>query len=225
MCIRKRRLFLLTNSALMLLCSAGIAPSQTPATPPETPPATTTPQTPPATTAPQTPPAESPAPQTQQPAQPETPSTGEPPAIPVPQVTVEAPKPRPARRTAPATPARTAAPRPPAPPPEPTPTPPTTPTTTTAGQPAATSLQPPPSLNVINSNQIQTSTAQSFGNLFFTMPGPTSAGLAPGASRPMLRGLDDFRVRGQENGIGSLVVYDLDQEYGVPHDPQSLPVH
>ena len=206
----------------MLLCSAGVAPSQTPATPPETPPATTTPQSPPAATTPQTPPAETPAPQTQQPAQPETPATGEPPAIAVPQVTVEAPKPRPARRAPPATPARTAAPRPPAPPAEPTPSPPTTPTTTTAGQPAATSLQAPPSLNIITTNQIQGSTAQSFGNLFFTMPGATSAGLAPGASRPVLRGLDDFRVRVQENGIGSMDVSDLGQDHGVPLDPLSV---
>jgi iron complex outermembrane recepter protein len=197
----------------MLLCSAGIAPSQTPASPPETPPATTTPQTPPA---------ETPAPQTQQPAQPETPSTGEPPAISVPQVTVEAPKPRSARRPAPAAPARVTTTTPPAPPPEPTPAPPTTPTTTTARQPAATSLQPPPSLNVITTNQIQGSTAQSFGNLFFTMPGATSAGLAPGASRPVLRGLDDFRVRIQENGIGSLDLSDLGQDHGVPLDPLSV---
>src|SRR5262249_60269282 len=81
MSIRNSRLFLLSSSALMLFCSSGIAPSQTPATPPEAPPATATPQSPPATTPPQTPPAtttpqappaETPAPQTQQPAQPET---------------------------------------------------------------------------------------------------------------------------------------------------------
>jgi iron complex outermembrane receptor protein len=205
-------LLLLSSSALVLLCFAGVASSQTPATPPETPPATTTPETPPA--------AETPAPQ---PAPtPETPPTGTAPTVTVPQVTVEAPKPRPARRTAPAAPARTATRPPPAPPP--TPTPPTTPpTTTTAGQPAATSsFQPPPSLNSITANQIQASQAQSFGNLFFTMPGATSAGLAPGASRPVLRGLDDFRVRVQENGVGSLDVSDLGQDHGVPIDPLSV---
>jgi len=76
------------------------------------------------------------------------------------------------------------------------------------GKPAATSPfnQPPASLSTITSSQIQASPAQSFGNLFFTLPGATSAGLAPGASRPVLRGLDDFRVRVQENGIGSMDV-------------------
>jgi iron complex outermembrane receptor protein len=216
MCIHKRRLFLLSSSALMLLCSAGVAPSQTPAPPPETPPATTTPETPPAPTAPETPPAETPAPQ---PAQPETPGAA--PTISVPQVTVEAPKPRPARRAAPAAPAQTTRAPPPAP--TPSPTPPTTTTTTTAGQPAATSpFQPPPSLNTITSNQIEASQAQSFGNLFFTMPGATSAGLAPGASRPVLRGLDDFRVRVQENGVGAFDVSDYGQDHGVPIDPLSV---
>jgi iron complex outermembrane receptor protein len=100
---------------------------------------------------------------------------------------------------------------------------PTAPTTTTAGQPAAASpFQPPPSLNIITGNQIQASQAQSFGNLFFTMPGATSAGLAPGVSRPVLRGLDDFRVRVQENGVGSLDVSDLGQDHGVPIDPLAV---
>jgi len=206
MCIRNRRLLLLSSSALMLWF-AGVASSQTPA-----------PDTPPTTTTPETPPAEAPAPQ---PAQPETPPTGTGPTVTVPQVTVEAPKPRPARRAAPAAPARTATRPPPAP--TPTSTPPSAPTTTTAGQPAAASpFQPPPSLNTITGNQIEASQAQSFGNLFFTMPGATSAGLAPGASRPVLRGLDDFRVRVQENGIGSLDVSDYGQDHGVPIDPLSL---
>jgi outer membrane biosynthesis protein TonB len=138
MSIRSRRLLLLSSSALVLLCFAGIASPQTTETPPETPPAaTTTPQTPPtATPAPETP-----APQPSQPA-PETPKAepGIPPAVQVPQVTVEAPKPRSARRTAPAAPARTTAPAPPPPAPPPTTTPPTSPSaTTTAGQPAAPS--------------------------------------------------------------------------------------
>ena len=68
MCIRKRRLLLLSSSTLMLICFTGIASTQTPA--PETPPAATAPeaqpstpapQAPPATTAPQTSPAEAPA--------------------------------------------------------------------------------------------------------------------------------------------------------------------
>src|SRR5436190_23169769 len=37
-----------------------------------------------------------------------------------------------------------------------------------------------------------------------------------------LRGLDDFRVRVQENGIGSMDVSDLGQDHGVPLDPLSV---
>ena len=212
MSIHIRRLLLLSSSALMVLCVAGAASSQTPSTPPETP----------QTTAP--PLAQAPAPQPPQ-TTPETPQVtpATPPTVPgagptvsIPQVTVEAPRARPARRSAPAAPARTAAPRPP------TPTPTAAPTRT--AQPAATSPfnQPPASLTTITSNQIQASPAQSFGNLFFTLPGATSAGIAPGASRPVLRGLDDFRVRVQENGIGSMDVSDLGQDHGVPIDPLSV---
>jgi iron complex outermembrane receptor protein len=214
-------LLLLSSSALVLLGFAGVALSQTTEPPPQPPPATTpTPQPPPTTT----PAPETPAPQPSQSA-PETPQAepGTPPAVQVPQVTVEAPKQRPAR-TPPAAPARTAAPAPPPPAPPTTTTPPTAPsTTTTVGQPAAPSpFQPPPSLTTLNSEQIQASQSNSLGGLFFTLPGATSAGLAPGTQRPVLRGLDDFRVRVQENGVGTLDVSDLGQDHGVPLDPLAI---
>jgi hypothetical protein len=37
----------------------------------------------------------------------------------------------------------------------------------------------------------------------------------------VLRGLDDFRVRVQENGVGSMDVSDYRQDHGVPLDPLS----
>jgi iron complex outermembrane recepter protein len=229
MCIRKRRLLLLSSSALMLVCFTGVASSQTSApeappatTAPETQPSTPTPQAPPATTTPQTPPEGAPAAQPQQGA-PETPQSGAGQTVTVPQVTVEAPKPRPARPAPPAAPAQTATRPPPAPARAPAPTAPTSQSTSTTGGPSAASpFQPPPSLSTITGNQIQASQAQSFGNLFFTMPGATSAGLAPGASRPVLRGLDDFRVRVQENGLGSMDVSDYGQDHGVPLDPLAI---
>src|SRR5258708_10388400 len=222
MSIHSRRLLLLSSSALGRLCLAGVALAQTTETPPEPPPATTPPpQTPPIST----PAPETPAPQPSQPA-PETPQAepGTAPAAQVPQVTVEAPKQRPARRTAPAAPPGTTLPSPPPPAPPTTPTPPTTPsTTTTARQPAAPSpFQPPPSLTTLNSEQIQASQSNSVGGLFFTLPGATSAGLAPGTQRPVLRGLDDFRVPVQKNGVGSLDVSDYGQDHGVPLDPLAI---
>src|SRR5262249_9801028 len=82
--------------------------------------------------------------------------------------------------------------------------------------------QPPPSLNTINGAQIQASESKSLGGLLFTMPGATSAGLAPGTQRPVLRGLDDFRVRVQENGVGSMDLSDYGQDHGVPLDPLAI---
>jgi len=74
-------------------------------------------------------------------------------------------------------------------------------------------------LSTITSTQIQASTSENFANLFFTTPGATAAGLAPGATRPILRGLADARVRVQENGIATGDVSDLGQDHGVPIDP------
>src|SRR5712692_555986 len=199
MSIRTSRLHLLSSSTLALLFLAGVAASQTP--PP-------TPQAPPATTPPAT---EAPAPQPSQTAPATPPATlGTSPQVTIPQVTVEGRRPVP-RRTVPA------APGPPA-----TTTPAPTPAPT--AQPATTSPFNPPfaPLSTITGNQIQASPSQSFGNLFFTLPGATSAGLAPGAARPILRGLADFRVRIQENGVGSGDVSDLGQDHGVPIDPLAI---
>src|SRR5262245_13790674 len=206
MSVRSRRLLLLSSSALMALCFmafrfTGVAWSQTPSTPAETP------QT-----------ATQPAPEP--PAQQATPPSAEPGSSPLPPVTVEARRRKPARQAAPAAPARSttsSAPRT-----TPTTTTPATPSTAQPAAPATSPFQPTPALNTVTSNQIQASQAQSFGDLFFTKPGATSAGLAPGASRPVLRGLDDFRVRVQENGVGSMDVSDYGQDHGVPIDPLSI---
>src|SRR5262245_3863342 len=211
MSIRRRRLLLLSSSALLALCLTGVAWSQTPSTPAETS------QTPP-------PASETPAPQTTPPTPQPTPETppSVPGAAPLPQVTVEAPRRRPPRQAAPAGPARSTTPSAPRTTPTTTPTAPTTTAQPTAPTTSAFQLQPTPSLNAITGTQIQASQAQGFGDLFFTLPGATSAGLAPGASRPVLRGLDDFRVRVQENGIGSMDVSDIGQDHGVPIDPLSI---
>jgi iron complex outermembrane receptor protein len=50
-------------------------------------------------------------------------------------------------------------------------------------------------------------------------PGITGSTFAPGANRPIIRGLDNFRVRMQENGIGSHDVSALSEDHAVPIDP------
>ena len=196
-----RRLLLSSSSALVLLSLVGVAMSQTPA-------ATSQAQTPPAQTQ-QTPTEPVPTPEETPPTPPETPQPAPTPQTPLPQVDVTARRPRtttPAQRGAPA-------PQPQAP--TPVATPQATPTPPAAQQPFVP-------LTAITSGQIQASTSTNFGNLFFTMPGATSAGLAPGVARPILRGLTDFRVRLQENGVTSGDVSDLGQDHAVPIDPLTI---
>ena len=58
------------------------------------------------------------------------------------------------------------------------------------------------------------------GDLLFDKPGVTGSSYAPGAaSRPIIRGLDNYRVRIQENGVGASGVSELGEDHGVPLDP------
>ncbi|WGS03180.1 TonB-dependent receptor (plasmid) [Bradyrhizobium sp. ISRA443] len=74
----------------------------------------------------------------------------------------------------------------------------------------------------MTSDQFQSSPTQGFGNLFFTAPGATSAGISTQSSRPVLRGLSDAKVRIQENGVGAVDVSDIAQDHAVPIDPLAL---
>lgn len=61
---------------------------------------------------------------------------------------------------------------------------------------------------------------KTLGDQLSGLPGITNSGFAPGAAvRPVIRGLDNFRVRIQENGIGAQDVSDLGEDHGVPIDP------
>jgi len=58
------------------------------------------------------------------------------------------------------------------------------------------------------------------GDVLFSRPGVTGSSYAPGAaSRPIVRGLDNYRVRIQENGVGASGVSELGEDHGVPLDP------
>lgn len=52
-----------------------------------------------------------------------------------------------------------------------------------------------------------------------TKPGISATNFAAGASRPIIRGLDSYRVRTQENGIGSHDVAAISEDHAVPIDP------
>ena len=192
MSIRSKFLVQSSSALLMLCCFAGAVRAQTP------PSAQAPAQTP--TPAPQQQPQQQTPPTPSEPAAPETTPTA-PEALP--PVVVAAPPPPPRRPQPPAPPAPAAVPAP-------------------APQPPPAATAPFVPLTAVNSGQIQQSTSPNFGDLFATTPGAASTGYAQGASRPVLRGLADFRVRIQENGVGSSDVSDLGQDHGVPMDPLAI---
>lgn len=74
-------------------------------------------------------------------------------------------------------------------------------------------------VTVLTGEEIQRQPAASLGDALFTQPGITGNSFAPGASRPVIRGLDNARVRVQENGIGSMDVSTISEDHAVPIDP------
>src|SRR5207248_10687618 len=57
------------------------------------------------------------------------------------------------------------------------------------------------------------------GDALAARPGIAATTFAPGASRPVIRGLSGFRVRIQENGLSSGDVSALSDDHAVPIDP------
>ena len=77
-------------------------------------------------------------------------------------------------------------------------------------------------VTVVTRSEIDRDGSRTLGDLLFTRPGITGSSFAPGgASRPIIRGLDNFRVRIQENGIGEGGVSALGEDHAVPVDPQA----
>ncbi|WP_198383657.1 TonB-dependent receptor [Roseomonas sp. KE2513] len=76
-------------------------------------------------------------------------------------------------------------------------------------------------VTTLERDQILERPARSLGDVLFTEPGITASTFAPGASRPIIRGLDTFRVRLQENGFLSGDASNLGEDHVVPLDPLS----
>jgi iron complex outermembrane receptor protein len=74
-------------------------------------------------------------------------------------------------------------------------------------------------VTLLTSADIQRMTGATLGDTLFTLPGVTGNTFAPGASRPIIRGLDNARVRVQENGIGAMDVSTISEDHAVPIDP------
>lgn len=74
-------------------------------------------------------------------------------------------------------------------------------------------------VTVMTAPEVEALPAASIGDVTALRPGLAASTFAPGASRPIIRGLDTYRVRVQENGIGSHDVSALSEDHAVPIDP------
>ena len=74
-------------------------------------------------------------------------------------------------------------------------------------------------VTVFPARDIQADSGASIADALARRPGIVGSTFAPGASRPIIRGLDSYRVRVQENGIGSHDVSALSEDHAVPIDP------
>lgn len=73
----------------------------------------------------------------------------------------------------------------------------------------------------VRRNEILNSGGASIADSLAGVPGISSSGFAPGASRPIIRGQDATRVRVLENGSSSSDVADIGPDHGIPIDPLS----
>ena len=75
-------------------------------------------------------------------------------------------------------------------------------------------------VTVVTNEELRRSPGATLGDVLFAKPGVTGSTFAPGAaSRPIVRGLDNYRVRIQENGVSNSGVSELGEDHAVPLDP------
>lgn len=76
-------------------------------------------------------------------------------------------------------------------------------------------------VTVVTRDEILSSGAPTLGALLGNKPGIAQSSFAAGASRPIIRGLDNYRVKFLENGLGGDGVSAVSEDHGVPIDPLS----
>ncbi len=108
-------------------------------------------------------------------------------------------------------------------------------TTAPSGPPAAASVVdagevPPPGtlliaddafvpVTIVTDRELLANPGPTIADTLSQKPGIVGSTFAPGSNRPVIRGLDTYRVRVQENGIGSHDVAALSEDHAVPIDP------
>lgn len=75
------------------------------------------------------------------------------------------------------------------------------------------------SQTLLTAQQVLSRGAASLGDTLGTTPGVSATSFSPVATRPVIRGLGGFRVRTQEDGIGSADMANLGEDHAVTIDP------
>jgi iron complex outermembrane receptor protein len=94
------------------------------------------------------------------------------------------------------------------------------------------SFQPPPGTLIVSTDafvpvtiaterDLQENGGPTLTDTLQMKPGITGSNFAAGANRPIIRGLDNYRVRVQEDGIGTHDVSALSEDHAVPIDPNA----
>jgi iron complex outermembrane receptor protein len=76
-------------------------------------------------------------------------------------------------------------------------------------------------VTVTTAREIEANGGQTLTDTLMLKPGISGSTFAAGANRPIIRGLDNYRVRVQENGIATHDVSALSEDHAVPIDPFS----
>ena len=76
-------------------------------------------------------------------------------------------------------------------------------------------------ITTLTRDEIRRDGSGTLGGLLGNQPGVTQSSFARGASRPIIRGLDNTRVRIQENGLAAHDVSAISEDHGIPIDPYS----
>lgn len=76
-------------------------------------------------------------------------------------------------------------------------------------------------VTVVTPKEIDAKQGSTLTDTLQTKPGVAGSTFAAGSSRPIIRGLDNYRVRVQENGVGAHDVSNLSEDHAVPIDPNS----
>jgi len=75
------------------------------------------------------------------------------------------------------------------------------------------------SVSVTTAREFQANGGATLTDTLEYKPGIAGTNFAPGANRPIIRGLDSYRVRTQENGIGTHDVAAISEDHAIPIDP------